>query len=137
MIVFALIPDIDTPGSFVGRVFFFISNRINLAFGHRGFIHSLHFLLIIIALSSFVFFLFPPSVYIFAIIFYVAYFSHLISDCFNLSGVRLLYPSPTVYVFPYDEGFRSRSGNVKVEFPITAIFIIISIIYYFTVIYKF
>ncbi|HBD96221.1 MAG TPA: hypothetical protein DDY71_14825 [Spirochaetia bacterium] len=65
MIVFALIPDIDTPGSFIGKVFFFISNRINLAFGHRGFIHSLHFLLIIIALSSFVFFLFPPTMYVF------------------------------------------------------------------------
>lgn len=134
MILFALLPDIDTPGSFMGRLFFFISNKINLIFGHRGFIHSLNFLLLVIAATSIVFFVFPSGIFIFALILYVSYGTHIIADCFNLSGVRLLYPSPTVFVFPTDEGFRSRSGSLKVEIPVATFFIIISIIYYIGVI---
>ncbi len=133
MIVFSWLPDVDSPSSLAGKMFFFVSKKINVIFGHRGFLHSITFLSIVVLLTFAVFIFAPQYIYIYFIIFYVAYISHLIADCFNISGVRLLYPKSTVYVFPFNDAFRFRSGNMKIELPIFITTLIFSGIFYFTV----
>lgn len=92
----SLLPDLDHPGSILGKKVRFISSPLSRLFGHRGFIHSpLLCLLIGVLLQSF----YPtiPTAYK---PFYlgatlgitIGYASHLILDAFTVSGIPLLSP---------------------------------------------
>jgi len=133
MIIFSWLPDIDTPNSLVGRAFSFVSKRLNILFGHRGFLHSLTFVLLLSTLFFPVFILADKSVYIYFLILPVSYFSHLIADCFNISGVRLMYPSNAVFVFPKNESFRFRSGDMRLELPVIFVSLVFSVVFFISV----
>lgn len=91
-----LLPDIDHPGSKMGRALYPIAYVVNKLFGHRGATHSLIALIltsILVLLPSFLLNGMPYFLYThFAIGISVGFLSHLILDMSTKSGVPLLYP---------------------------------------------
>lgn len=116
--VFAsLLPDIDHPQSILGRLFFFISKRISIAYGHRTITHSIIFLGVLgIALWWA-----TPTI---APIFITAYSSHILFDLLTKQGVKLFYPlSNVVAVLPANPKFRLSAGDYKAEFVVFLAFV--------------
>ena len=91
-----LLPDIDHPGSKMGRALYPIAWVVNKLFGHRGATHSLIALLltsVLFLIPSFLLEGFTSFLYTqFAIGISVGYLSHLLPDMSTKSGVPLLYP---------------------------------------------
>lgn len=91
-----LLPDIDHPGSKIGKALYPVAWVVNKLFGHRGATHSLLalfltsvlFLLPSLSLDGFIGFLYKQ----FAIGIGVGFLSHLILDMSTKSGVPLMYP---------------------------------------------
>ncbi len=84
-LISAIFLDIDEENSFIGRRTRPLSNIINIIFKHRGFIHSLLFILIV-SLITWSFF---NNYYI---PFLIGASSHLFLDSLTPSGIRILYP---------------------------------------------
>ena len=82
----ALYPDIDHPGSFLGRRFDFISKPINEVYGHRTVTHSL-FMMTVIFFIAVLFW----GVHPFLAGFTVGFLTHVLGDLTN-GRVQLLYP---------------------------------------------
>jgi len=89
----ALLPDIDTPESKLGRRIpgSFI---INLVFGHRGAMHSL-----LMAFITYLIFMSLAPQY--AIYVLAGYLSHLFLDMFTGQGVSLFWPIQKKYRMPF------------------------------------
>lgn len=85
----ALLPDIDHPGSTVGRVVKPVSVILE-AIGHRSVTHTIWFCLVV---SSVLAALLGLSVAFFGILF-LGSLSHVILDSFTRSGTRPLLPVP-------------------------------------------
>jgi len=108
----AVIPDIDSGASLVGRVFPPLTRAIERKFGHRTLTHSLSVVLCLALLS-----LVPllAGIDVFACVI-LGYASHLILDTCTPNGVRLFYPfSRLRCVFPFDANsphrFRVPTGS--------------------------
>jgi len=117
----ALLPDSDTEKSFIGRLFPPLSAYLERKLGHRQATHSL----LALALLSLV----SAPLAIVHLYWWVAllsgYFSHLIIDTINKSGVPLFYPSSIRAVMPKPEKWRIQVGS-KAEiiiFTITSILV--------------
>ncbi len=81
----ALLPDIDHPGSWVGRRLDFVARPLALAVSHRGVTHSLlAVLLCLVALRGW-----PRSV---VVPLAIGYLSHLAADMLTPAGLRLAWP---------------------------------------------
>lgn len=135
----ALLPDIDIPKSFIGRIFFFISKPIERRYGHRTITHSLlgwfmASLLFALVLAIIYFAIaktrlglslpmhIMPYVSLALIkrwlaAFSIGYLSHLILDMFNPRGVQMFYPEQGRDVIPGNIKFRPESG-AKIELVI-------------------
>ncbi|MGM0509401.1 MAG: metal-dependent hydrolase [Fusobacteriota bacterium] len=114
MIIGSLLPDIDHPRSFIGRVFFFISNPLQKKFGHRTITHSLLLWVPVMVLGYF----FSPLIW-----FSLGAMSHIFLDMWNVGGVPILYPlDHRIYVMA-NRGFRIRSGKKK-EFILLLFFLV-------------
>ena len=103
----SLLPDIDTGASTVGRVFSYLSRRIERRFGHRTLTHSVPFIAVM-AVATSPLFLFERDLYFCLLL---GYASHPLLDSCTVTGVRLLYPlSMARCVFPMDvlHPFRYR-----------------------------
>ena len=93
-LIFSLLPDIDTPYSTISRVTpmtQIVSEKINVALGHRGPLHSLFFRSVITVFLRFMY----ASYYISRLSYIaasLAYLSHLIADSFTPKGVPLFRP---------------------------------------------
>jgi inner membrane protein len=103
----SLLPDIDHPGSALGRLCPALSARLERTVGHRTATHSLA------ASAGLAVALAPlwgawPIGYASAI---VGFLSHLLLDCATLTGVPLLYPRPRPWVFPRHPGLRFQTGS--------------------------
>lgn len=91
-----LLPDIDHPGSKIGRALYPVAWVVNKLFGHRGATHSLLalflttvlFILPSLALDGYAGFMYTQ----FAIGVSAGFVSHLILDMTTKSGIPLLYP---------------------------------------------
>jgi len=106
-IVGALLPDIDTPKSALGRLLRPLAVGLERHFGHRQATHSL-LALGLLALAT------APLIYIQRLWFLAllsGYFSHLLIDTTNKSGVPLFFPSPLRAVMPKAEKYRIASGS--------------------------
>jgi membrane-bound metal-dependent hydrolase YbcI (DUF457 family) len=108
----ALLPDIDTGGSIIGRILPFLSSRLERRFGHRTLTHSLLFLvgLAVVALPIG---LLGEGRYACLL---VGVASHPFLDTMNVNGVRLFYPLSNVKcVFPMDVNsparYRTHTGS--------------------------
>ena len=90
----SLLPDIDTPYSTISRTTFitkYVSEKINVALGHRGPLHSLFFRSVFTVILR----VFYSSYYISYTSYVVgslAYLSHIVADMFTPKGVPLFRP---------------------------------------------
>lgn len=96
-------PDIDQPKSRIGQQLPVVSSLVRSSFGHRGFCHSLLFLLLIHYLVS----IFLPSMAFYSYAFIAGAASHLFFDMFNSPGVPLLWPLKV----------RVRFAKIRTESP--------------------
>ncbi len=111
----SLLPDIDLPTSWLGRIFFFISKPIERTFGHRTITHSLLFTLAVTACvyaAEKATFVHPHTTSLFL----MAYVSHILLDTCTIQGAKMFYPiSSRDCVFPYDPrspySYRMKSGS--------------------------
>ena len=103
----ALLPDIDTPTSLMGRLCRPLSSWLERRLGHRTLTHSLLGLALAVApvlpLASI-----EPR---WPLAFALGYLSHLLVDAANPPGVPLFYPSPVRAVFPGRESLRPAEGS--------------------------
>jgi inner membrane protein len=103
----ALLPDIDTPTSLIGRCCRPLAGWLERRVGHRALTHSL----LGLGLASL-----PvlPLAWIeprWPLAFALGYLSHLLVDAANPPGVPLLYPNPVRAVFPGRESLRPAEGS--------------------------
>ncbi len=92
----ALLPDLDSPDSRLGRMVPIVPRLVKTTVGHRGPVHSLVGVGVLLALCVFVLrFWYPPGVVYeqVAPLILVGMLSHLIADTFNPSGVPWLWPA--------------------------------------------
>jgi inner membrane protein len=108
-LVFALLPDIESPDSFIGRKIPVVSHGNKMIFGHRQVFHSLvgalaFFLISLLIIKSF----HLPAQYAYAAL--IGYVSHLVLDSFNSAGVPWLWPLKFRVKIPLTEpgGFIER-----------------------------
>jgi inner membrane protein len=103
----ALLPDIDTPTSLIGRCCRPLAGWLERRVGHRTLTHSL----LGLALATL-----PtlPLAWVdwhWPFAFTLGYLSHLLVDAVNPPGVPLLYPSPVRAVFPGRESLRLAEAS--------------------------
>lgn len=89
----ALVPDIDTPESKIGKLVPPLSFALNKIFGHRNFFHSVWAVLAVYVLLK----MFWPLMAAPAA---VGYASHIVLDMLNPAGVRLFWPLRLNVAFP-------------------------------------
>jgi len=89
----SILPDVDSPGSFVNRKYLFgIGQGISAFSEHRGFFHSI-FGILLFAVIAFVAVYFIKTSFIYAIALPIGYFLHLAADSFTVSGINWLWKS--------------------------------------------
>ena len=97
LILGSLLPDIDTPQSFLGRIFKFVSIPINKIFGHRTITHSIFFAIfsagiVILPSMSIQNPLIDSMLTSFGVGILIGDISHILLDSLTVSGVPFLYP---------------------------------------------
>ena len=120
-IIGSLLPDLDSPRSYIGRVMPFASIPIERRWGHRTITHSL---LCMLALSVVTLPLLAWDTACYAAIL-LGYMSHLIADSATKSGVPLFYPHPAVCVFPNSARYRVKTGSLMGEGTVLAVVLIL------------
>jgi inner membrane protein len=103
----ALLPDVDTPTSTIGRLTTPLARALERRFGHRTVTHSVLGLALATAPVAPLAWLNPQ----WPLAFGLGYLSHLLIDCANKAGVPLFYPSPIRAVLPRHEAFRVAVGS--------------------------
>lgn len=98
----AIMPDLDHPQSFVGRVFFPVSIPLNQWLGHRGAFHSF-WLWGLICLCGL---LWTPAYLIGA-----GGLLHILADCATVSGVRGFAPWSEKLFVMFRRSWRIKSGS--------------------------
>ncbi|PHN07795.1 metal-dependent hydrolase [Flavilitoribacter nigricans] len=115
MLIASLLPDIDHPKSIIGRSLKPIAQAINRRWGHRTITHSA----VALVCSTFLFALIEKAISghsPLAIVYFFAYFSHLLLDMVTLMGVPLLYPfSKNPFVMPANPKWRIRNDDRRAE----------------------
>ena len=103
----ALLPDIDTPTSWIGRCCRPLAGWLERRVGHRTLTHSL----LGLALATLPTLTLAWVDWHWPLAFALGYLSHLLVDAANPPGVPLLYPSPVRAVFPGREALRPAEGS--------------------------
>lgn len=89
----AILPDIDSPSSFVNRKYLFgIGKGVSIFSTHRGFFHSIYGALIFFAASLIIIFFLKASIF-FALALVFGYLLHLAADSLNVSGIKWFWKS--------------------------------------------
>lgn len=98
----SLLPDIDHPGSVVGRRVKLVSVPVSMIFGHRGITHSL---IAIVIMSVTIIWQVGSQPWIVALA--IGYLTHLVGDWLTPSGVPFMWPSRRKFASPI--GFQTNS----------------------------
>ncbi len=119
----ALLPDIDTAQSTIGKSLYPLSRWLERRLGHRGAVHSLCALLMLGLIAA-------PLIgfnrfWWFALL--VGYFSHLLLDTLNKEGVPLFYPSRVRAVMPKARRWRIAVGS-KAEIVLLIVFSVFALL---------
>ena len=121
-------PDIDEPGSYIGRKLPFISHILNIFIQHRGITHT-----ILILFLYFMMFFFAEMKYkehigsiteIFFLGFIVGNLGHILGDMTTKSGVTILYPFTSKSFGLLPKRYRYITGSAVeylVVFPLFSI----------------
>ncbi|HEH5010701.1 TPA: metal-dependent hydrolase [Campylobacter coli] len=120
----SLFPDIDEPNSKIGRRFVGVSNLLNAVFGHRGFTHSLAFIVLLGIVTGFLLTLDSVHSYLASMKveslnapFYVFWgfifgnILHLLGDSMTKSGIPLLMPFSQKKFFALPKSMRFVTGK--------------------------
>lgn len=102
----AALPDIDHPRSAIGRVLFFVSIPLNRLIGHRGISHS--FPLWAVPLFLGLIFRLPVLQWL-----AIGAMSHIMIDCYTVSGVQALLPLTERTVVIFKKDWRIRTGSTQ------------------------
>lgn len=118
----AIFPDIDEPHSKIGRMFIGVSHLMNVIFGHRGFTHSLSFIIVLILLlmllcsfesfSAFVNGFYENALGFLVFGFILGNLLHLLGDMMTLSGVPLFLPFKSKKYFALPKVLRFRTSGL-------------------------
>jgi inner membrane protein len=109
----AILPDLDHPQSFIGRVFFPLSIPLSRLCGHRGAFHSFWLWGLLLLLGYFVW---QPLAII-----STGALLHSLADCATVSGVRALAPWSEKLFVIFRRSWRIKSGS-PAEIAVLAIF---------------
>ena len=109
VILGALLPDLDTPQSALGRLLPFLSIPLERRWGHRTLTHSLLAVAGLALLGLPLWGYYRASVYAALLL---GYLSHLLADCATKSGVPLFYPHPLQCVLPGNPRYRVTTGSL-------------------------
>jgi len=107
----SVFPDIDQPKSKMGQQIPILSKLMRGTFGHRGFCHSLLFLLIL----HFLVVRFLPSMAFYSLVFCLGASTHLFFDMFNSPGVPLFWPVKIrvrIAKIRTESQFNSKAANL-------------------------
>jgi inner membrane protein len=127
----AMLPDVDNPRSFIGRLLFFASGPIDRKFGHRTITHSLLATFIVGGTSYLSLYIVSRSLTQYAALtatIVIAYFSHIFFDATTKQGVQIYYPARVWGVFPTRASWRIRTGS-KPEIIFFAVFLVSALIF--------
>ena len=114
----SLLPDLDHPKSTVGRLLLPISTYLNRTIGHRTLTHSM---LLWFPLNMLGLYFFKPLFYL-----TLGGISHLVLDCWNVSGVMLFNPFSEKLFVLAGRKYRIRSGS-RPELVLIVIFLFVSL----------
>jgi inner membrane protein len=109
----AILPDLDHPKSFIGRVFFPISVPLHAWVGHRGAFHSFWLWGLVAVLGGL--FWHPLSVI------GIGGVIHVICDCSTVAGVRALEPWSSKLFVMFKREWRLKTGS-QAEIVVLVIF---------------
>jgi len=98
----AILPDLDHPQSFIGRLFFPLSLPLNKLVGHRGAFHSFWLWTLLILFG---WFFWHP-----ALLIGTGAILHILADCATVSGVRALAPWSEKLFVIFRRSWRIKSG---------------------------
>jgi membrane-bound metal-dependent hydrolase YbcI (DUF457 family) len=98
----AILPDIDHPQSFLGRIFFFLSIPLHKACGHRQAVHGFALWGAVCTLSL----AWPPAGWLGA-----GALSHIFLDGLNISGVQALAPFSEKVCVVFGRKWRFAAGS--------------------------
>ncbi|MCB9290703.1 MAG: metal-dependent hydrolase [Lewinellaceae bacterium] len=119
----SLLPDIDHPKTLIGSLLKPISVTINRRYGHRTITHSGVTLTILTLILAIIEKLAAGSNSL-SLVFFFAYFSHLMLDMMTLQGVPLLYPiTKNPFVIPGNPAYRIRTGDLRAEAVMFCLFL--------------
>ena len=118
----AVLPDIDTSTSGVGRFFKPVARFLETRFGHRTITHSLLFTAaLMLALTPL--YLTSPGVW-FAFLY--GYLSHLFLDTLNINGVPLLWPNRAQFWLFSSRKLRVPYGS-PLEATLAVVFLVVAV----------
>jgi len=137
--LFSMLPDIDNPKSFIGRLCFFISAPLERRFGHRTITHSFLFNTFVALVSFLALYLYfhsetpnPKTAMLRALpwsfTLSLAYFSHLLFDSMTKQGILAYYPSRLWGVIPKNVSWRIRTAS-RIEILYFSIFLVLSLVF--------
>lgn len=119
----ALLPDIDSPYSKIGRKVPILPKLLTITVGHRGLLHSLPGAIIVSLLLAAVAKIFLPGTFTGLLALVMAgYLSHLFMDLFTSRGCPLLWPLPIRFRLPIIH--TGSPAERLVVFPATGMFFI-------------
>src|SRR3990170_1188215 len=120
----ALLPDIDTPTSLIGKACLPLSRLLERRFGHRTLTHSF------LGLALFTLPLLPLGLLDpqWPVAFALGYLSHLLIDCANKSGTPLFYPSQLRAVLPRSEEFRIAVGSGQETVLLVLLLVVLAVL---------
>lgn len=123
--VAGLLPDIDHPDSDLGARTLGMSTLFNAMWGHRGFAHTVPALFLYAALGYGITNLFKVPAHmpeLVARIVFVGALSHVVLDCLNPEGIKLLWPITNYRIRgPIPTG--SLTEYLLISVPLTAIWL--------------
>lgn len=90
----SLLPDLDTRKSYISKKWPYLSKFISKRCKHRGFTHSLLFLLILLEFLKLIISIGENNIILICISYgiLIGYISHIILDAFTYEGVDLFFP---------------------------------------------
>ena len=115
----SILPDIDSPKSYVNRKYLFgIGKGIATFSKHRGFWHSIYGLFIFAFISLIIIYLTKAS-FFYSLALPLGYFMHLAADSLNVSGIRWFWKSKKLHL-----KWKIKTGTISEQlFFILLIFV--------------
>lgn len=133
----SVFPDIDEPGSYIGRKFPLFSNTLSLFIKHRGITHTLLVLLFYVMVYYFLSFTIGFSGRVLGLMddvfagFIIGNIGHILGDMTTKSGVSLFYPLTKKNIGILPKSLRYYTGSPVEVFLVRPFFMVILLVEFF------